>query len=444
MDSNNNFKIITEKETKIVKGRRGWEAETLTSVNGQTFKIFTLKSSNGNLYTSAMPVQASKTDGFQTIQFDSDAIFNKTISLVNEKVSRVNEKAVREQHFKALTVFANLEEIGDIQPEKKSVPEIGTILFLDGYGKGKGSQGNRHIIYQIEKSQFGLNYFTVEADTLSLQVKNYVKNYDDKFGIGTYFENDYKFDGTQDDLNNLIIEAKQLEKENAKKEEAGKLMRAQIRASKIEIGKKLVTVPSWAKSVIVADNYENQSDSQTDYFNATSKETVYLAFSKTTRNNMNELKTASSRFKETENFVSLFKNPLEDEDNIEECTKGHSVLPNYFFGSRDWSGWKVSKNRYFDLTNEKALEMLYIASAENRYFCEQEIKVQTEAKNIKGVEIVDYSEKAFALIGETKTIKDGLKKLGGRFNPRLKCGAGWIFPKTKLKEVEEFLSNPKI
>lgn len=48
---------------------------------------------------------------------------------------------------------------------------------------------------------------------------------------------------------------------------------------------------------------------------------------------------------------------------------------------------------------------------------------------------IDYSEKAFAIIGETKEIKDQLKKLGGRFNPRLKCGAGWIFPKCKGKEI---------
>ena len=56
------------------------------------------------------------------------------------------------------------------------------------------------------------------------------------------------------------------------------------------------------------------------------------------------------------------------------------------------------------------------------------------------IQIVDYSEKAIAVIGDTKPIKDKLKELGGRFNFRLSCGAGWIFPKTKLEEVEAFLS----
>lgn len=55
------------------------------------------------------------------------------------------------------------------------------------------------------------------------------------------------------------------------------------------------------------------------------------------------------------------------------------------------------------------------------------------------IQIIDYSEKAIAVIGETKPIKDKLKELGGRFNFRLSCGAGWIFPKSKLSELEAFL-----
>lgn len=51
------------------------------------------------------------------------------------------------------------------------------------------------------------------------------------------------------------------------------------------------------------------------------------------------------------------------------------------------------------------------------------------------LQFIDYSPKAFAIIGETKPIKAQLKKLGGRFNPRLKCGAGWIFSKRNAKEV---------
>jgi len=56
------------------------------------------------------------------------------------------------------------------------------------------------------------------------------------------------------------------------------------------------------------------------------------------------------------------------------------------------------------------------------------------------IQIIDYSEKAIAVIGETKPIKDKLKELGGKFNFRLSCGAGWIFPKTKLEEVQNLFT----
>jgi hypothetical protein len=61
--------------------------------------------------------------------------------------------------------------------------------------------------------------------------------------------------------------------------------------------------------------------------------------------------------------------------------------------------------------------------------------------------IENYSEKSFVVCGE-KTIKfkSRLKELGGKYNPNLKCGAGWIFSiKHKenvlraLEEMEEYM-----
>ena len=56
-----------------------------------------------------------------------------------------------------------------------------------------------------------------------------------------------------------------------------------------------------------------------------------------------------------------------------------------------------------------------------------------------GLQLVDYSEKAIAVIGDTKKYKDTLKSLGGRFNFNLSCGAGWIFPKSKKIELKNKL-----
>lgn len=58
---------------------------------------------------------------------------------------------------------------------------------------------------------------------------------------------------------------------------------------------------------------------------------------------------------------------------------------------------------------------------------------------IVGVEIQDYSEKSFVVFGNTKSIKETLKSLGGRFNPYLTVGAGWVFSKQKKEAVLSFL-----
>ena len=63
------------------------------------------------------------------------------------------------------------------------------------------------------------------------------------------------------------------------------------------------------------------------------------------------------------------------------------------------------------------------------------------AESTSDVRIVDYSEKAIAVYGNTKELKDELKAIGGRFNPKLKEGAGWIFPKSKRSEVDALING---
>lgn len=65
---------------------------------------------------------------------------------------------------------------------------------------------------------------------------------------------------------------------------------------------------------------------------------------------------------------------------------------------------------------------------------------KTETIKAKGLQIIDYSEKAIAIVGDTRAIKDTLKTLGGRFNAHLTCGAGWIFSKSKEAAIREALS----
>lgn len=59
-------------------------------------------------------------------------------------------------------------------------------------------------------------------------------------------------------------------------------------------------------------------------------------------------------------------------------------------------------------------------------------------------ELVDYSEKAIALFGDTKEIKELLKAMGGKFNPRLTYNggkrAGWIFKQSKRGELNTIIN----
>lgn len=73
---------------------------------------------------------------------------------------------------------------------------------------------------------------------------------------------------------------------------------------------------------------------------------------------------------------------------------------------------------------------------------------EVEAVTVEGLEIVDYSEKAIAVFGDTKAIKEQLKKLGGRFNPSLNYNgekrAGWIFSKKQADKVKELIAPTEL
>ena len=66
-----------------------------------------------------------------------------------------------------------------------------------------------------------------------------------------------------------------------------------------------------------------------------------------------------------------------------------------------------------------------------------EMKVNDKPSNIR---VVDYSEKAIAVYGDTKQYRGELKNMGGKFNFKLKDGAGWIFKASKKKEILTFFN----
>jgi hypothetical protein len=63
------------------------------------------------------------------------------------------------------------------------------------------------------------------------------------------------------------------------------------------------------------------------------------------------------------------------------------------------------------------------------------------------IQIADYSAKTIAVFGETKTVKDQLKEMGGKFNKSLTQGnskkPGWIFAISEKAAVQEWLKTCK-
>jgi len=76
-----------------------------------------------------------------------------------------------------------------------------------------------------------------------------------------------------------------------------------------------------------------------------------------------------------------------------------------------------------------------------------QIKKQNETmeKQKQSIQIIEYTEKSIAVIGNTKPLKEELKAINGRFNKYLKNKngerfVGWIFSKKKEQEVKETLN----
>lgn len=61
--------------------------------------------------------------------------------------------------------------------------------------------------------------------------------------------------------------------------------------------------------------------------------------------------------------------------------------------------------------------------------------------------MIQYSEKSLALFGDTKSIKEELKRIGGRYNPHLHPFAkdqsvpGWVFSNKAKQDLEDLIAN---
>lgn len=116
----------------------------------------------------------------------------------------------------------------------------------------------------------------------------------------------------------------------------------------------------------------------------------------------------------------------------------HDYLMSYNFDDSDimsdyfcvnfYAHFSIGKwNQPFRIKNEKEKE-------------EELLQVEpiAEGRNLK---LIEYSTKALVVIGDTKPVKEKLKELGGRFNFRLWCGSGWVFPKKREEELKSLIMS---
>lgn len=120
----------------------------------------------------------------------------------------------------------------------------------------------------------------------------------------------------------------------------------------------------------------------------------------------------------------------------------------YYLGQSKYYGWIIKKTPIYN--RERTIDdFAYTAGDEENI----RLSGATAERSDKQVEtvvqgdfiVVDYSDKAIAVFGDTKPIKAELSALGGRFNSRLthegKKQAGWIFQKSKEKQVRRLIGK---
>jgi hypothetical protein len=433
-------------KTNVFKNHYGWTAESMTEANpnGQAWQITTSKSGKG-VKCSAVQGHLSPSNMFSYEMFGA-----KRLELTQQD-GQCTESKIKAVHEAGLKEFERITNEQSEVLKPSYVVGIGQIIFTDAMGNFDEC---KRVIYEIESPG---NYRTVDLNGTQLRREDYIKPYTEKFGIGVYYNEGELL--PLEEVEKLVLKATKWQEEQTQKEAIINEEAKVKRLKDIEEGSKIIpSIPSDVTHVIVACEHESTSDLQSDYHGHKVNKTIYLAFSKHGRDLFPELRKAAANFEETK-YLSIAPEKPEGEAGQywtpeDEHREKYSMGSGYYLGCySDHSGWNISKTK-LAIGNDYGvkLETLQIAAANDCYYIPaEEEQAETQAANFEPVKveagkinIIDYSEKAIAVIGDTKPVKDVLKTLGGRFNFRLTCGAGWIFPKTMQSRVIEALKEVKI
>lgn len=311
----------------------------------------------------------------------------------------------------------------------KQVVEVNQVIQMEGYSY------HRYVVYDITKNQWGITYKLINLTTKSLDTADIIRPLKEKFGIGFYYdsENPQFMDGFEVAI--LLQEAQQKKKAEQNESEKERQRVEEVKT----IGRKRFAeiFPEDALGVIVARLRQNESDSQTDYFAHSTQRTVILGFSKHKRDLFSEMRKHAPNFEETA-YLAEYN---EDYEHREKYSMGDG----YYLGESKYCGWIIEKVPVYK--RESTIEeFAYTAGDEDNIHIKKNDKTPptppTEDNETTGkanCTLVEYSAKAVAVFGDTKSIKDELKAMGGRFNSRLTFNgqklAGWIFSKSQEQRL---------
>ena len=390
---------------RLFKGRDGYEArKNYLNVNGWDYQLTVTKWNRGEVRAKA---QACSIDSNGTMlcnlfQDPEFILFSEKCRLTKNKLVELAERAERD--FNAMIEAGTLPE----GPKKTNKFFIGRSVLFNTPSR------DRKTCY-IAELKTGFEKFVLVSSDLTIETSSRVL--DKPFGIG--FSLSDEPNKTESEVAEMLNKAKVKESQRMAKIEAIN------EAAKIERQKKIaenidnVVIPAGAIGFIIGDLRSDESDFMTDYHGSSSDKKVYLAWTFKQRDDFSEMRKAAQNFERTKDLT---------EEHREKYSGGHGFYLGEYY---DRSGWKVYKDTYKAIDkNEIALAM-----TEGRWFVPDPVKTVKSTVNSEGLSFIDYSSKAFAIIGDTKPIKDKLRSLGGRFNFRLKCGPGWIFKKSDQETV---------
>ena len=313
---------------------------------------------------------------------------------------------------------------------------VNQVVKMEGYSY------DSYVVYEVSRNEWGITYHLINLETHEFHISDLIRPLSEKFGIGIYYDDaNPKF---LDPLETAVLLTKAKEKKAEAERKAEEEQEEYERIAKIGAERLRPLIPTDAKAVIIGTLRVNECDSYTDYYDYSIGRTVILGFSKHTRNLFSEMRKHAANFEETA-YLAEYNADYEHREN-------YSMGDGMYLGEHKYSGWTIEKEPIYDL--EKFIERYAHTAGDEANLCIKapqtdsdtaEQPTATADLSMFNLEIVEYSEKAIAVFGDTKPIKNVLKDLNGLFRANLtykgERRAGWIYSKKQETKVREALAT---